>query len=141
NLLGGLAGNDTLGGGTGSDTLVGGAGNDVLSGGAGADIFRFESALNASANLDRITDFSAVDDTIQLDRVVFAKLGAPGALNAGFFHAGTTVAATDGNDYILYNSSTGGLYYDADGTGAISPAQFATLTGAPAITAADFMVS
>ena len=66
-LIGGL-GNDILNGGLGNDTLLGGAGNDSMTGGAGADIFVFNTALNAAANRDGVTDFSHADDTIQLLR-------------------------------------------------------------------------
>ena len=40
----------------------------------------------------------------------------------------------------LHNSSTGALYYDPDGGGGATALQFATLTGVPALTAADFLV-
>jgi Ca2+-binding RTX toxin-like protein len=50
--------------------------------------------------------------------------------------------AADRNDYLIYNSSTGALYYDADGSGSASaPIQFATLgTGLP-LAAADIFVT
>src|SRR5204863_390345 len=59
--LSGVGGNDTLNGGGGKDTLDGGAGNDVLTGGTGQDSFLFDTALNASTNVDQIFDFSSVD--------------------------------------------------------------------------------
>ncbi|EFG9941159.1 calcium-binding protein, partial [Escherichia coli] len=47
----------------------------------------------------------------------------------------------DADDRIIYNASTGALYYDADGSGtAFGRVQFATLTGSPTITAADFVI-
>ena len=52
NGLQGLDGNDTMDGGGGNDQLVGGNGNDRLTGGPGMDIFRFESALNETTNVD-----------------------------------------------------------------------------------------
>jgi Ca2+-binding RTX toxin-like protein len=48
--------------------------------------------------------------------------------------------AADGNDYLLYNTTSGALYYDSDGNGAVAALQFATLTGNPLITNADFTV-
>lgn len=141
NLLSGLIGSDTLYGGGGADTLVGGAGNDFLNGGDGADVFRFESPLGAATNVDRLADFNPVVDTIQLENAIFTRLVNAGALDASSVRAGVGVLAQDANDYILYDSATGGLYYDADGNGGIAPVQFATLTGAPALTAADFMVT
>ena len=42
---------------------------------------------------------------------------------------------------MIYNQATGQLLYDRDGTGTQYEAlPFATLTGAPAITASDFIV-
>jgi len=44
----------------------------------------------------------------------------------------------DASDRIIYNNATGQLFFDPDGTGAAAAVHFATLTGAPAITASDF---
>ena len=122
NSLAGSGGNDTLDGGAGRRD--GGAGNDALTGGAGHDIFTFTTVLNAAANVDRITDFNAVGDTIRLDNAIFTGL-ANGDLAADAFHAGT--AAADADDRIIYNSATGALSFDADGSGAGAAMKFATL--------------
>ena len=61
-----------------------------------------------------------------------------GALNANAFVTGT--AALDADDRILYDVSTGKLYFDADGNGAGGAVQFAILSGSPALNAGDFMV-
>ena len=59
----------------------------------------------------------------------------------GQFQRGTTVwQAQDADDHILYDSSTGNLYFDADGNGAIAPQLFATLHEGLDLTAADFIV-
>ncbi len=127
---------DNLTGSAGSNTLNGRAGSDTLTGGLGQDIFYFADALGP-ANVDRITDFSAVDDTIRLDDAIFTALTA-GNLDAGAFAIGT--GAGDALDRIIYNGSTGALYYDADGIGATSAIQFATVNTGLAMTAADFVV-
>jgi len=142
NVLSGLAGNDLLDGGAGNDTLIGGAGNDTLTGGAGADIFRFETVLNASNNRDTILDFASIDDTIQLENGIFTQLKKAGALTASNFSADGT--AHDANDYIVYDTDSGALFYDADGSGSGAAIQFATVTllgQASTITAADFIVT
>ncbi len=75
-------------------------------------------------------------------RIFSLKLSA-GNLSSDNFHAGTSNMAGDTNDYILYNTATGALLYDADGNtaGGVAAVQFATLTGSPDnITAADFLV-
>ena len=63
-----------------------------------------------------------------------------GPLAAANFHTTDDAAAPDKNDYIQYDTHTGALYYDADGSGAGAAIQFATLAGAPVMTAADFVV-
>ena len=140
NTLNGAAGNDVLSGAAGNDVLIGGLGNDTLVGGAGKDTFLFDTTLNATTNKDSLTDFSVVDDTIRLDRTIFAKLTTLGTLNSAWFKASATGRAADSNDYLLYNTTTGALLYDKDATGAGAAVQFATLTTKPKLTAADFVV-
>ncbi|WP_020654612.1 calcium-binding protein [Massilia niastensis] len=140
NLSGtGNALNNGIAGNAGANVLNGLAGNDTLTGGAGKDIFVFNTAL--AKNIDRITDFSAADDTIRLENAIFTKLATANvALAAANFAANTAGKAVDSNDFIVYDTDSGALYYDADGNGAGLAVQFATLTGNPAISAADFFI-
>jgi Ca2+-binding RTX toxin-like protein len=140
NLIG-TAYADNLAGSVGNNVLNGSAGNDVLTGGAGQDIFRFDTLPNATTNLDTITDFTVVDDSIQLENVIFSALTATGTLAVGMFVSGAGAVAADANDFLIYNSSTGALYYDADGSGAGAAVQFATLSAGLAMTNADFLVT
>ena len=119
------AGIDRLAGGAGADRLDGGTGNDTLTGGAGADHFVFSTALGGPGNVDRITDFSVPQDTVDLDDSVFAKLGANGKLAGAFFYKGAH--AHDANDHIIYNPMTGALLYDSNGNAAGGEVRFATL--------------
>jgi len=128
---------NAMDGGLGNDTLNGGLGNDTLTGGSGADRFTFNTALGAG-NVDQIMDFVVLDDTIQLENAVFTSLIAAGTLGAGSFVTGT--AALDGDDFIIYNSATGALFYDADGDGGTTQVQFAILTATPVLTSDDFFV-
>ncbi len=127
-------------GNTGNNSLDGGLGRDILSGGAGKDIFLFNSILNATDNIDQITDFVAADDTIQLENSIFKALGLTGTLAAKAFAANTTGKAMDSQNRIIYETDTGKLFYDADGSGAGVASQFATLDTKPVITAADFLI-
>ena len=136
-FLDGGQGHDSLHGGTDNDTLVGGVGNDTLAGGLGTDIFRFTAALNASTNMDVIQDFDT-SDIIALSDDIFGGIGGPGSLSANFFRVGT--GAGDANDHIIYNSATGQLFYDADGSGAGAQVLFAQLAGAPTLAANDFQI-
>ncbi|MCX7092282.1 MAG: hypothetical protein NTY50_02355 [Methylobacter sp.] len=136
NMLNGAVGRDSLFGGVGNDVLIGGTGNDTLSGGTGKDTFKFNAPLKA--NTDKITDFIVVDDTIQLENSIFTKLKATGVLNADNFTKAAT--AQDSNDYILYNSATGAVSYDADGIGSGVAVQVALLGVDLSLTFADFVV-
>lgn len=124
-----------------ADKLNGGLGHDTLSGGLGRDTFIFDSKLS-SANIDKITDFSSVDDVIHLENTgIFTALGsARGTLSAAKFWSSTTGKAHDTNDRILYNTRTGELFYDPDGTGRQAAVEFANLTNKAKITAADFVI-
>jgi hypothetical protein len=124
----GLAGNDTITGGAGIDSISGGAGNDTLTGGADIDYFLFDIAANASSNLDTITDFVSGTDKLQFSKKVFAGLGkAVGNLSDAQFAYSTESLTT--TDRIIYNTSTGALYYDADGSGSASSAVQVALIG------------
>jgi Ca2+-binding RTX toxin-like protein len=137
-----LTGNDLVQlvrGNAGDNVLDGKGGNDILHGMGGKDTFVFSSALGAS-NVDTIADFKAADDTINLENGVFTALTTTGALAASSFQANATGAATDADDRIIYETDTGKLFYDADGNGSGAAVHFATLTGNPTLTAADFVV-
>ncbi len=141
NILIGNSGVNTLTGNTGNDTLNGGLGNDILSGGAGNDNFVFDSVLNATTNKDSISDFISGQDQIRLDKDIFTSLNNVGVLSSQYFLANGTGVAGDADDYLLYNTTSGALFYDADGNGQGVAVQFATLTTKPAITANDFMIA
>jgi uncharacterized delta-60 repeat protein len=130
--LGGGDGNDTLNGGLGDDHLNGGAGVDALTGGAGGDKYVFDN-LNG---IDTVTGFVSADDTIVLTGAAFASAGPDVAARFKL-----TTGTLDADDRILYNPTTGAVLYDADGSGGGAAVQFATLSGAPAVTAGDFYVS
>jgi uncharacterized delta-60 repeat protein len=127
--LNGGAGADTLNGASGDDTLVGGNGSDLLTGGGGADAFVFNLAPNASSNKDTITDFTSGTDMLQLSKAVFTAIsGAVGGLTTEqFWSADGAVAGHDADDRIIYNPTTGALYYDADGNGVGTAMQIALL--------------
>ena len=139
NAIGGSA-DDVLIGSEIANTLAGGDGNDTLTGGAGADVFHFDVAPNAADNIDMLTDFAAGIDRILLDADVFAGLGP--TLGGAFHAGGGVLAAIEADDRILYDTTTGLLYYDADGSGAAAAIKFALIgAGAhPMLAAADFMI-
>jgi Ca2+-binding RTX toxin-like protein len=135
-FIGNYAPNYFAGGG-GDDTLRGGAGDDTLAGGANNDSFVFDESL--PGDVDTITDFNPAQDDIWLDPALYIAFALPG-LNltaAGFVSAAGLPEADAALERILYNSSTGALYYDPDDMGAGEAIQIAQLTGAPALTFAD----
>lgn len=141
-LTGGL-GNDLLTGDSGDDWLSGGAGRDTLSGGSGSDDFVFK-ARPGSGHVDTITDFQSVPpvvtDHLVFDNAVFTALGADGVLAASRFKLLTPGAVVDAGDRVLYEQSTGRLYYDADGSGAAGRALVAVLSNKAAVTFDDILV-
>jgi Ca2+-binding RTX toxin-like protein len=134
-LIGNELGQEVYGN-NGANTLNGGAGGDYMAGFGGADNFAFTTALGGG-NVDHLADFSAVDDTILLENAVFTGL-ANGALAPGAFVAGS--AAADADDRIVYNSATGQIFFDADGSGGGAQVLFATVNAGTVLTASDFMV-
>jgi Ca2+-binding RTX toxin-like protein len=121
----------------GNNDLMGLGGNDVLTGGRGADTFVFNAALNAATNVDTITDFTVIDDTMRLENAFMSALST-GQLGVAAFHIGASAA--DASDRIVYNSANGALSYDADGTGAGAAVKFAQLDTGLLLTSADFFI-
>lgn len=138
NELRGNGAANRLDGGASKDVLAGGGGNDRLTGGTGADRFIFDSALDASNNVDAITDFTVGTDKIELDRSVFTGFSMTGALAATAFGFGT--AASDADDRIIYDAATGRILFDADGVGGAAGILFATVSIGTALTAKDIAV-
>lgn len=137
--LSGEGGNDSLNGGIGNDFLNGGVGRDTLTGAAGNDGFVFSAALNATSNVDLISDFNHAADEIRLYKPIFAAAGARGVLAEDAFFAGA--AAADAEDRILYDAATGQIRYDADGTGtAFAGVLFATVTPGRVVDHTDFII-
>jgi Ca2+-binding RTX toxin-like protein len=117
-LYGG-GGNDTLNGGLGNDTLIGGLGDDVLIGGGGRDIFVFDSL----SGKDTLNDFNLSLDKIHFDSSIFTSLSS-GIVAENFVQA---AAASEADDYLIYNTINNYLYYDADGSGGGAMIHIATL--------------
>ncbi|WP_434568828.1 M10 family metallopeptidase C-terminal domain-containing protein [Pseudomonas sp. Z3-8] len=79
-IIEGFAGDDRLNGALGNDVLVGGNGRDLLAGGGNNDVFRFDalsdSYRTATENhTDRLIDYTAGEDTIDLSALGFTRLG------------------------------------------------------------------
>jgi Ca2+-binding RTX toxin-like protein len=134
--LTGNANGNVVRGNIGNNVLNGGGGRDELVGLAGQDRFLFNTALDATSNVDTITDFSVTDDTILLENTIFGVFAAGGLAAERF----AIDIAQDGNDNIIYNRNTGVLFYDTDGTGSAVAIQFATVSAGLDLTNLDFFI-
>ena len=137
-----LTGNEfaqAISGNAGTNIIDGKGGSDTLRGSNGQDFFVFSTAPGAG-NVDTLADFSVAADTIRLENAVFTALGPTGPLAATAFAANAAGIAQDADDRIIYNTTNGGLFYDADGTGATAAVQFAAMSAGLAVTSADFVV-
>ncbi|MFN6487254.1 MULTISPECIES: choice-of-anchor D domain-containing protein [unclassified Nostoc] len=146
-ILDGKSGDDLLRGGTGNDLLIGGKGNDTLVGGIGADSFVYNTNAaftSAAVGIDTIADFNHSEgDKIALAKTTFNAITSvvgTGFSNASDFQV-TSLGALS-NAVIVYDPMTGQLLYNQNGSAAGfgSGGQFAQLTGAPTLTASDFII-
>lgn len=136
-LYGGASG-DRLSGGNGNDLLEGGANADALTGGAGGDVFLYRAVTEsgpAVADRDWISDFSRVDDWIDLSEIdantamsgnqTFSFIGT-----AAFYGAGQVRLFTEGGQLIVAGDVNGDRVAD-----------FAiAITGASTLAATDFIL-
>lgn len=141
-------GNDSLIGGVGDDGLVGGANDDFLEGDAGFDTLTCGSGkdtfffINPNADSDTIKDFVSADDSIAVAGSIFGGglTGSPDGtpISADQFHLGS--AAADNTDRFIYDTTSGNLFFDVDGTGSTAQVKLRQLTGIPTLDAADIVV-
>jgi len=139
----GLTGNEfanSIRGGRGDDTLSGGAGVDKLIGAFGADTFVLQKS---QASRDKISDFAHGVDHLGVSESLFGELDGPSLGFADRFLANTDGSAMNGGTVdtrFIYDQTTGYLYFDADGSGALRGVVIAILTTAPVLDAGDFLI-
>ncbi len=138
--LAGLGGFDWLIGGDGADTLTGGFGWDLLIGGAGADRFVYETGGQGGSG-EVISDFAPGTDKIAFvtatSGIAGFTLGQNLLIQAG---APTGSQGATAGPTLYYDATGGLLWFDTNGSTAGGLIYLAGLTGAPTLTAADFMV-
>jgi serralysin len=137
--------NNTMVGNGSANYLQGEGGNDTLTGGGGSDQFIFVAPI--SFGIDTITDFQT--SLLGADKLVIyaANFAPPGfatdLLPTGLTAAQLTIgtAATTVDHRFIYNSGTGALSFDFDGSATTHGAiQFATLSTGLSLTTADFTI-
>ena len=127
---------DVLTGNAASNRIEGGNGEDELAGKAGADTFVYQQPAEGT---DTITDF----DPAEGDRFEISASGFGGGLTLGTLASDQFVLATeatDANDRFLYDTASGNLFFDVDGSGAATSTLLATLSGNPMLNADDFSI-
>lgn len=138
NTIEGNSGANKLTGKAGDDTIDGKEGADKISGGTGADTFVFSNL--AEGGIDTISDFKTSEgDKLAFDSGVFTSL-ASGIAAGNLVTAEKEVTAADADDYLLFETKAGKLYYDADGNGAGTAVLVASIKKAADIDFADFTV-
>jgi len=151
NVLNGGDGDDILSGGLGSltapdgddpgtedDIIPGGDGADTLTGGDGADAFIVGHVPDEDW-IDTVTDFVVDDDTIWFGPDMPDEIGAANTFLAeDAFHIGAS--ADDAEDRIIYDDTTGAVYFDSDGTGEAAQVQILWLSAGLALTNDDFFL-
>jgi len=127
----------------GDDILSGKAGKDTLTGGSGQDAFVFDTKLTAKTmarNKDSIVDFGPTYDSLCFDDAAFSNrtiasylkrksssLGHAITIKRGWF---AFDQAKDRDDFFIakrVNSTTYKLSFDADGSGAKTALEIATV--------------
>lgn len=137
-------GNDTIRAGAGNDYIVLGSGHDKVWGGSGSDAFVFDTLPSGSTTsttqnpdgsvtvktlIHQIRDFDAGSDGGTVDTIVFdtskfsAFVGEEDEItfSATNFVKGRGLNAASSNetgvdDYLIFDTRSGKLYYDADGS-------------------------
>lgn len=140
----GSAYDDLLVGDAANNTLTGGDGNDTLTGGGGADTFAYTVPGDGA---DLLTDFTGSGG----DRLQISASGFGGGLSAGVnlsadasatgtFVSNSTPTSLGSSANFLYDTDTGWLGFDQDGTGAIGAVTIATLAGSPTLSVNQFSI-
>jgi Ca2+-binding RTX toxin-like protein len=116
------------------------------------DNFSFQSAAGltghntAVVGTFTITDFTKGQDTIGISSCLIGGFGYYGTIQSADFASVSNEAefnqAACSTAKIIYNSSNGSIFFNANGTeaGLGNGSKFATVQGAPALNTSDFQV-
>ncbi len=143
-------GNDIFVGGNGNNVITGGIGNDTITLGEGDDIIVYNNVMTEGG--DTIHSFTVGTDKLQFSDadlkgvVNFAAYSGDGAavtlnddIKVEFVsNTGENLVASAAEAAFLFDTETGTLSYDADGTGDGEAIIVATLVGVDNLSADDF---
>ena len=139
-LYGG-AGIDHVYGGSGCDTIWGGTGSDILFGGINRDVFAFGALDPKTEAGDHIKDFKVGEDTLQIYFNWAPDLAYGTALPTQFLLGAGVAAATTADQRLIYDTTSGHLYFDGGGTGSAASVLLATIDNHAALTWHSFFFS
>ena len=115
---------------------------DIVTG-AGKDLIILADDINNSeGTVPRIHDFEVGQDKILIPAEVFAGFGnsPAGKLANSAFTSGITSGSANGTHRVIYDTASGNLYHDSDGTGTEIQQLIATLTNKPILSAEDLLL-
>ncbi|MBO9998033.1 MAG: hypothetical protein J7641_03330 [Cyanobacteria bacterium SID2] len=135
-------GAETLSGDGTANSFNGGAGSDTITGNGGADTFVYAKPQDGA---DVLTDFDS-DDTLQV-----SASGLGGGLQAGVslsatasdtgvFISGADPTPLSSDPTFLYDTATGAVSFDIDGTAAGAPVTLAILEGTPTLVSSQIAI-
>ena len=118
--------------------MTSGNGKDTLTGGDGADKFVFSNSP-IIGNSDVLTDFMASQgDQMLFDTSFFTQLSGKSDLTNHIRKY--NAASVGGDDYIVYDTANGNLYYDPSGLSNANAVLIASLQNKPLTVAANQFV-
>ena len=134
---------DRLVGNEQANILFGNGGADTLSGGQGADSFVYESL---DGEIDVITDFSLGDRLVisasgfNADLIPDSNLTEIDSTTGVWFSGTTNTCSIGTSPNFFYETETGILSFDLDGTGAIAAVEVAILSTMPTLSSEQFAI-
>ncbi|MEK9699366.1 MAG: calcium-binding protein, partial [Candidatus Poseidoniales archaeon] len=97
--------------------VFGGLGSDEITSGIGSDIISYDSILEGG---DKIFGFESGIDKISLSNQIISGAFTDGLLRSEFFFKGSSEQITtllEENNFVIFNTDNGSLYFDSDGSG------------------------
>jgi len=133
--------NDTLVGYAGANIIEGGAGRDTLTGGRGEDTFIYGEPTSGGDTIDfggnDIFQISASGFGGGLEEGIALSMTAS---TTGVFVSDANPMLTGTSANFLYNTGTGVLGFDSDGTGLNPAVMIAALDGVPSLDLKQFTI-